>query len=51
MDLFDVGPKQRKIVQYKKITSCPVYPDLEKLRVEGEGRMEGTWARDLGTER
>ena len=24
------------------------YPDVERLRVEREGRMERTWVRDLG---
>ena len=27
-----------------------MYPDVKKLRVEGEGKMEGTWVCILGQE-
>ena len=39
---------------YKKprvILQTAVYPEVERLRVEGEGRTEETWASDFGTAR
>ena len=39
---------QSIIRKLRVIFETAVYPDVVRLRAEGEGRTEGTWAGDLG---
>ena len=41
---------EKGIRKLRVILWTAVYPDVERPRIEGESRTEGTWARNLGTE-